>query len=73
MYVRARIGHASLSQGVLQDEWGEEPELFYILGPLRTHAWIVQVSNESKKKFNNIYFSENQKLTEIFKSIMKAI
>jgi hypothetical protein len=30
--------------GGLEEEWGEEPELFYILGPVPTLAWVAQVS-----------------------------
>ncbi len=30
--------------GGLEEEWGEEPELFYILGHVPTLAWVAQVS-----------------------------
>ena len=43
MYVRARVGHAPLRAGGLEEEWGEEPDLFYILGPVPTLAWVAQV------------------------------
>ncbi len=43
IYVRARVGHAPLSEGALEEEWGEEPELYYISGPAPTLAWVAQV------------------------------
>ncbi len=44
VYLRAREGRAPLHGGGLEEEWGEEPELFYILGPVPTLAWVAQVS-----------------------------
>jgi hypothetical protein len=44
VYLRAREGRAPLLGGGLEEEWGEEPELFYILGPVPTLAWVAQVS-----------------------------
>jgi hypothetical protein len=44
VYLRAREGRAPLLCGGLEEEWGEEPELFYILGPVPTLAWVAQVS-----------------------------
>ncbi len=36
--------------GGLEDEWGEEPELFYILGPVPTLAWVAQVSERGWRR-----------------------
>jgi hypothetical protein len=44
VYLRVREGRAPLLGGGLEEEWGEEPELFYILGPVPTLAWVAQVS-----------------------------
>ncbi len=30
--------------GRSEEEWGKEPELFFILGPVPTLAWVAQVS-----------------------------
>ncbi len=44
VYLRAREGRAPMLGGGLEEEWGEEPELFCILGPVPTLAWVAQVS-----------------------------
>ena len=65
MYVRARVGHAPLRAGGLEDDWGEEPDLFcpflivanVLVDAIRRHV-VDAVNDDAAEVVNEVWLVE---------------